>query len=148
MTSLTYAVLYVAVLLGTALTHRYLPKGELELRTYPKVSATDFAVMREDALRLAAGSAEVDVGLSRNSYFEFNCRREPTLLVDNSSSQWLIIGLTSRAHETLCAQTLLLRWSSRLVPDQCVGPSGRKCCSASSNRYFDRNQPIRFGPRF
>ena len=39
MKSLTYAVVYVAVLLGTALTHRYLPKGELELRTYPKVSA-------------------------------------------------------------------------------------------------------------
>lgn len=130
MKSLTYAVVYVAVLLGTALTHRYLPKGELELRTYPKVSATEFAVMREDVLRLAAGSAELDVGLSRNSYFELNCRREPTLLVDNSSSQLLIIGLTSRAHETLCAQTLLLRWSGRLVPDQCVGASGRKCCPA------------------
>jgi hypothetical protein len=118
MKSLTYAVVYVAVLLGTALTHRYLPKGELELRTYPKVSATEFAVMREDVLRLAAGSAELDVGLSGNSYFELNCRREPTLLVDNSSSQLLIIGLTSRAHDTLCAQTLLLRWS------------GRKCCPA------------------
>lgn len=104
--------------------------------------------MREDALRLAAGNAELDLGLSGNSYFELNCRSEPTLLVDNSSSQLLIIGLTSRAHKTLCAQPLLLRWSSRLVPDQCVGASGRKCRSASANRYFGRNQPIRSGPGF
>ena len=110
--------MYVAVLLGAALTNLHLPKGELELKPYPKVSATEFAVMREDALRLAAGSAELDVGLSGNSYFEISCRSEPTLLVDNSSSRLLIIGLTSRAHETLCTQSFLLRWSSRLVPDQ------------------------------
>lgn len=148
MKSLMYAVVYLAVLLGTALTHLYLPKGELELRTYPKVSATEFAVMREDALRLAAGNAELDLGLSGNSYFELNCRSEPTLLVDNSSSQLLIIGHTSRAHETLCARPLLLHWSSRLVPDQCVGASGKKCCSATANCCFGRNQPIRSGPGF
>jgi hypothetical protein len=148
MKSLMYAIVYVALLLGTALAHLHLPKGELELRTYPNVSATEFAVTREDALRLAAGNAELDFGLSGNSYFELNCRSEPTLLVDNSSSQLLTIGLTSRAHKTLYAQPLLLRWSSRLVPDQRVGGSGRKRCSASANRYFGRNQPIRSGPGF
>lgn len=101
MKSLMYAVVYVAVLLGTALAHLHLPKGELELRTYPKVSATEFAVMREEALRLVAGNAELDMGLSGNRYFELNCRSEPTLLVDNSSSQLLIISQTSRAHEKL-----------------------------------------------
>lgn len=77
MKSLMYAIVYVAVLLGTALAHLHLPKGELELRTCPNVSATEFAVMREDALRLAAGNAELDFGLSGNSYFVLNCRASP-----------------------------------------------------------------------
>lgn len=36
MKSLMYANVYVAVLLGTALSHLHLPKDELELRTYPR----------------------------------------------------------------------------------------------------------------
>lgn len=49
MKSLRYANVYVEALIGTALASLYLPKGELELKTYPEVSAAEFAVMREDS---------------------------------------------------------------------------------------------------
>lgn len=54
MKSLIYAVLCLAALIGSALAHFHLPKCYLELKTYLKVSAAEFAVMREEALSLAA----------------------------------------------------------------------------------------------
>lgn len=116
MKSLTYAVLCLAALIGSALTHCHLPKDDLELKTYPKVSATEFAVMREEALRLAAEDATLGTGRFEARYFELTCRGEPALLVDNSSSQLLILGFTGQASETPGVQPLLQRWSSRLLP--------------------------------
>ncbi|QZN79095.1 hypothetical protein K5K93_10620 [Stenotrophomonas sp. DR822] len=52
MKSLTYALLCLAALIGSALAHFHLPKGDLELKTYPKVSDAEFAVMHEGALSL------------------------------------------------------------------------------------------------
>lgn len=117
MKSLMYAVVYVAVLLGTALAHLHLPKGELALRTYPKVSATEFAVMREDALRLVAEDASLGPARFGDNYFELSCRDEPTMLVDNSSSQLLIFAFGVRAPETPCTQPLHSLWNSWFMPD-------------------------------
>ncbi len=116
MKSLTYAVLCLAALIGSALAHFHLPKGDLELKTYPKVSATEFSVIRQEALSLAAEDATLGAGRFEARYFELTCRGEPALLVDNSSSQLLILGFMGQANERPCVQPLLQRWSSRLLP--------------------------------
>lgn len=116
MKSLTYAVLCLAALIGSALAYFHLPKGALELMTYAEVSAGEFAVMREEALSLAAEDPALGAGRFEERYFELTCRGEPALLVDNSSSQLLILGFIGRASEAPCVQPLLQRWSSRLLP--------------------------------
>lgn len=118
MKSLTYgaAALCLAVLIGSALAHFHLPKADLELKTYPKVSAAEFAVMREDALSLAAEDAALGAARFEARYFELTCRGEPALLVDNASSQLLIVGFIGQTPETRCVQPLLRRWGSQLLP--------------------------------
>ncbi|MBA0296091.1 hypothetical protein D7Y52_15595 [Stenotrophomonas maltophilia] len=116
MKSLTYSIVFVAALIGAVLTHFHLPKGALELKACPKVSAAEFAVMREEALSLAAEDAALGAGRFEARYFELTCRGKPALLVDNSSSQLLILDFISRATEAPCVQPLLQRWSSRLLP--------------------------------
>lgn len=117
MKSLRYPIVYVAALCGAALAHFHLPKGDLELKTYPKVSATEFAVMREEALSLAAEDAALGAGRSEARYFELICRGESALLVDNSSSQLLIFAFSVPAPETPCARPLRSLWNSRFIPD-------------------------------
>ncbi|MGF6419702.1 hypothetical protein ABH900_003216 [Stenotrophomonas sp. AN71] len=106
----------MAALIGSTLAHFHLPKGDLELKTYPKVSAAEFAVMREDALSLAAEDATLGAGRFEARYFELTCRGESALLVDNSSSQLFILGFISQATEAPCVQPLRQRWSNRLRP--------------------------------
>ncbi len=118
MKSLTYSIVSVAASIGALLANLLLPNGELELKTYPKVFAAEFAVMREEALRLVAEEAALGVERFGDSYFELNCRGEPSLLVDNSSSQLLIADPADRGPETPCAQPLHSRWNSRFVPDE------------------------------
>jgi hypothetical protein len=116
MKSLTYALLCLAALIGSALAHFHLPKGNLELKTYPKVSAAEFTFMREEALRLVADDGALSAGRFEASYFELTCRGEPALLVDNSSSQLLFLGFIGRATEAPCVQPLRQRRSSRILP--------------------------------
>lgn len=116
MKSLTYALLFLAALIGSALVYLDLPKGGLEIGTFPRVSDAEFAVMREEAQRLVTEDVALGAGRFAAKYFVLTCRGEPVLLVDNSSSQLLIIGLISRTPEKPCAQPLLQRWSSRLLP--------------------------------
>lgn len=72
--------------------------------------------MREEALRLAAEDAALGAAHFEGKYFNLTCRSEPALLVDNSSSQLLILGFIDRASEACCVQPLLQRWSSRVLP--------------------------------
>ncbi len=118
MKSLTYTIVFAAALVGAVIANLHLPKGEVELKTYHNVSAAEFAVMREEALRLVAEDAALGAGRFGDSYFELNCRAEPTLLVDNSSSQLFIIHFADCDPETPCAQPLHSRWNSRFVPDE------------------------------
>ncbi len=99
MKSLTYAVLCLAALIGSALAHFHLPKGDLELKTYPKVSATEFSVIRQEALSLAAEDATRGAGRFEARYFELTCRGEPALLVDNLEHTpiWSIHGEWDRS---------------------------------------------------
>lgn len=116
MKSLTYSLVLVVALIGAALATLHLPKEELELESYQKASAAEFSVMRREALQLATEDASVGAGRFEVQYFELTCRGEPALLVDNSSSQLLILGFIGRASEAPCVQPLLQRWSSRLLP--------------------------------
>jgi len=94
---LRYAIACATPLMGAALANLHLPKGELDLRTYLRVPVTEFAELREEALRLDAEDAALDTVHFGGSYFELNYRGEPALLVDNSRSQLLIISLEVRA---------------------------------------------------
>ncbi|ENB4167577.1 hypothetical protein JY412_17490 [Stenotrophomonas maltophilia] len=116
MKSPRYANVHVAALIGAALANLYLPKGELELKTYPKVSAAEFAVMREEALRLVAEDAALDAGRFGNSYFELSCRGESALLLDNSLEQLLIVLYAGGEIDAPCDTPTTSSWSGRIVP--------------------------------
>ncbi|MBB5530136.1 hypothetical protein GGD72_000898 [Stenotrophomonas maltophilia] len=116
MKSVRYANVYVVALIGAALASLYLPEGELELRTYPRVSASEFAVMREEALRLVAEDAALGAGRFGNSYFELSCRGEPALLVDNSLEQLLIVLHAGGEIDAPCDAPTTSHWSGRIVP--------------------------------
>ncbi|CAO3301211.1 TPA: hypothetical protein QEL04_002756 [Stenotrophomonas maltophilia] len=116
MKSLRYANVYVAALMGAALANLYLPKGELELKTYTKVSAAEFAAMREEALRLVAEDAAPGAGRFENSYFELSCRGEPTLLVDNSLEQLVIVLYAGGEIDAPCDVPMTSHRSGRIVP--------------------------------
>ncbi len=105
MKSLMYAIVYVAALIGAALANFHLPKAELELKTYPSVSAADFAVMREEALRLVSEDAALSAGRFGNSHFELSYLGEPTLLVDNSLEQLVIVLYAGREIESKSDRT-------------------------------------------
>ncbi|MCW0216987.1 MAG: hypothetical protein OJI67_01580 [Prosthecobacter sp.] len=106
----------MTALIGSTLAYFHLPKGDLELKTYPKVSAAEFTFMREEALSLVTEDAALGAGRFEARYLELTCRGEPALLVDNSSSQLLFLGFIGQASETPCVQPLLQRWSSLLLP--------------------------------
>ncbi len=118
MKSLRYSLVLVVALIGAALANLHLPKAELELETYQKVSAAEFAAMRKEALHLAAEDSAIGAGRFEAQYFELTCRGEPALLVDNSSSQLLVVSFAIRASGTPCTQPLRSRWSSRFIPDK------------------------------
>jgi hypothetical protein len=79
MKPLTYALLCVAALIGSRLAHLYLPKGGLEVRTLPKVSDAEFAVMREEVLSLVTEDAALELEHLGERYFMLSHQR-PTAL--------------------------------------------------------------------
>lgn len=123
MKSMRYSLVLVVVLIGAAIAKLHLPKEELELESYQKVSAAEFAAMRREAPHLVTEDPTVGAGRFEAQYFEFTCRSEPALLVDNSSSQLLIVSFAIRASGTPCTQPLRSRWSSRFIPDKLSFPA-------------------------
>lgn len=73
MKSLTYALMCLAALIGSALGHLHPPKGGLELRTFPSVSDAEFAVMREEAISLVDEDAALGAGRFAARHLELNC---------------------------------------------------------------------------
>ncbi len=147
MKSLMYAAVYLAVLLGTALAHLHLPKGELKLRTYPKVSAAEFAVMREDALRLIAEDTALGAGRFGNSYFELSCRGEPALLVDNSLEKLVIVLYAGGEIDAPCDIPITPHWSERIVPGieaKVLAPRLYKASDVPGTSQADRYGPPAF----
>ncbi|MGE8230969.1 hypothetical protein K7567_01935 [Stenotrophomonas maltophilia] len=102
--------------LSAAIASRHVPKADLELRTFRKVSDAEFAVMREDAVRLVREGVVHDARYAGERYFEVSCHGAPVMLVDNSLEQLVIVLYANKEIDVPCVMPLLLHWNSRIVP--------------------------------
>ena len=112
-------VIYGAVLLAAlsaTIASRHVPKAGLELRTFRKVSDAEFAVMREEAVRLVREGVVQDARYAGERYFEVSCDGKPVILVDNSLEQLVIVLSAGREIDVPCIVPLLSHWCMRLVP--------------------------------
>lgn len=118
------SVIYGAVLLAAvaaAIASRHVPKAGLELRTFRKVSDAEFAVMREEAVRLAREGLVQHARYAGERHFEVSSDGKPVMLVDNSLEQLVIVLYAGREIDVPCVVPLLSHWCMRLVPEpQCV----------------------------
>lgn len=113
-------LIYGAVLLAAlsaAIASRHVPKADLELRTFRKVSDAEFAVMREEAVRLVREGVVQDAWYAGERYFEVSCDGKPVMLVDNSLEQLVILLYAGREIDAPCVVPLLSHWCMRLVPE-------------------------------
>ncbi len=114
-------VIYCAVLLvalSATIASRHVPKAGLELRTFRKVSDAEFAVMREEAVRLVRGGLVQHARYAGDRYFEVSCDGIPVMLVDNSLEQLVIMLYADREIDVPCVVPLLSHWSGRFVAEQ------------------------------
>lgn len=113
-------LIYGAVLLAAlsaAIASRHVPKADLELRTFRKVSDAEFAVMREEAVRLVREGVVQDARYAGERYFEVTCDGKAVMLVDNSLEQLVIVLYAGREIDAPCVVPLLSHWCMRLVPE-------------------------------
>ncbi|MCU1180719.1 hypothetical protein [Stenotrophomonas muris] len=113
-------LIYGAVLLAAlsaAIASRHVSKADLELQTFRKVSDAEFAVMREEAVRLAREGVVQDARYAGERYFEVSCDGKPVMLVDNSLEQLVIVLYAGREIDAPCVVPLLSDWCMRLVPE-------------------------------
>ncbi|PZS98389.1 hypothetical protein A7X83_20000 [Stenotrophomonas maltophilia] len=73
--------------------------------------------MREEALRLVSEDAALSAGRFGNSHFELSCHGEPTLLVDNSLEQLVIVLYAGKEIDVPCIVPMLSRWSRQNDPE-------------------------------
>ncbi|WP_329922646.1 hypothetical protein [Stenotrophomonas geniculata] len=113
-------VIYGTVLLAAvaaAIASRHVPKAGLDLRTFRKVSDAEFALMREETVRLVRGGRVLDTRYPGERYFEVSCHGVPMMLVDNSSKQLVIVLYADREIDVPCVVPVLSHWSRRIVPE-------------------------------
>lgn len=113
-------LIYGAVLLAAlsaAIASRHVPKADLELRTFRKASDAEFAVMREEAVRLVREGVVQDARYAGERCFEVSCDGKPVMLVDNSLEQLVIVLYADREIDAPCVVPLLSHWCMRLVPE-------------------------------
>jgi hypothetical protein len=108
----------VLAALSTATASCHVPKAGLELRTFRKVSDAEFAVMREEAVRLVRRGLVQDTRYPGERYFEVGCYGEPVMLVDNSLEQLVIVLYAARKIDAPCVMPVLSYWSWRIVPER------------------------------
>ncbi|WP_401742492.1 hypothetical protein [Stenotrophomonas geniculata] len=103
MKPLIYGAALLAAL-SAAIASRDVPKVGLEQWTFRKMSDAEFAVMREEAVRLVREDLVRDAWYMGERYFEVSCHGAPVMLVDNSLHQ-LVIELYA-GREIPCAVAL------------------------------------------
>lgn len=114
------AVIYAAVLLAAlsaATASCHVPKAGLELREFRKVFDAEFAVMREEAVRLVREGLVLHVRYAGERYFEVSCDGKPVMLLDNSLEQLVIVLYAGREIDVPCVEPMLSHWSPRVVPE-------------------------------
>lgn len=104
--------------LSAAIASRHVPKADLELRTFRKVSDAEFAVMREEAVRLVREGLVQHARYAGDRYFEVSCDGIPVMLMDNSLEQLVIVLYADREIDVPCVVPLLSHWSGRFVAEQ------------------------------
>ena len=119
MRPLIYGVVLLAAL-SAAIASRHLPKAGLAPGAFRKVSDAEFAVMREEAVRLVRGGVVQDTGYPRERYFEVSCDDTPVMLVDNSLEQLVIVLFADRWTEVPCVVPLMSHWSGRIVEERAL----------------------------
>ncbi|WP_416055765.1 hypothetical protein [Stenotrophomonas maltophilia] len=114
-------VIYGVVLLTllcAAVANRNLPRIGLNLWILRKAPDAEFAVMREDAVRLVRGGV-VRGGLQpEERYFEVSCDGKPVMLVDNSLEQLVIVLYADRWIDVPCVVPLMSHWSGRILGER------------------------------
>lgn len=114
-------VIYGAALLAAlsaTIASCHVPKAGLELRTFRKVSDAEFAVMREEAVRLVREGLVRHARYAEDRYFEVSCDGIPVMLVDNSLEQLVIVLYADREIDVPCVAPLLSHWSGRFVAER------------------------------
>lgn len=104
--------------LCAAIASCHVPKTGLQLRTFPKVSDAEFAVMREEAVRLVREGQVLDTRYPGERYFEVSCDGKPVVLVDNSLEQFVIVLFADRWTDVPCVVPLISHWSARIVAER------------------------------
>ncbi|PSM13041.1 hypothetical protein [Stenotrophomonas maltophilia] len=113
-------LIYGAVLLAAlsaAIASRHVPKADLELRTFRKVSDAESSVMREEAVRLVREGRVQHARYAGDRYFEVSCHSAPVMLVDNSLEQLVIVLYADREIDASCVVPVLSHWGKRVVPE-------------------------------
>lgn len=103
--------------LSAVIASRQVPKADLELRTFQKVSDAEFAVMHEEAVRLVREGVVQGGRHPGERYFEVSCGGKPVMLVDNSLEQLVTVLYAGREIDAPCVVPLLSHWCMRLVPE-------------------------------
>jgi hypothetical protein len=115
MTPVIYGAALLAALSAT-IASCHVPKAGLELRTFRKVSDAEFAVMREEAVRLVREGLVQPARYAGERYFEVSCHGAPVMLVDNSLEQLVIVLYADSEIDVPCVVPVLSHWSRRVVP--------------------------------
>jgi len=114
-------VIYAVVLLTmlrAVIANWFVPRLGLNLWTLRKVSDVEFAVMREDAVRLVRGGVVQGALQPEERYFVVSCHGKPVMLVDNSMERLVIVLFADRWIDVPCVVPLMLHWSGRIVAER------------------------------
>ncbi len=114
-------VIYGAALLAAlsaTIASCHVPKAGLDLRPFRKVSDAEFAVMREEAVRLVHEGLVQDARYAGERYFEVSCHGAPVMLADNSLEVLVIVLFADRWIDVPCVVLLMPHWSGRIVAER------------------------------
>lgn len=123
MRPLIYGVVLLTILCA-AIANWHVPKIGLNVWTLRRVSDAEFAVMREDAVRLVRGGVVQGARYPGDRYFEVSCDGKPVMLVDNSLEGLVIVLFADRWIDVPCVVPLMSHWSGRTVAER-ARPSRR-----------------------
>lgn len=108
----------LGVLLGLGIADASTRGAGIEFHAYQMVSDAEFAVMREEAERIASERASSGVrfnaGIAGAKFFELSVGGKPAIVVDSSSEQLLIVVLASGRHDDNDLLLLQQTWRGRL----------------------------------